>query len=1168
MSQIIRQNNLFSAEDWKTIYRSFSQANFTAYDFDTIRSAMLNYIQVNYPEDFNDYIQSSEFIAIIDLLSYLGQSLAFRTDLNARENFLDTAERRDSIIRLAKLINYKTRRNTPARGLLKLTKIRTTEPITDSDGADLSNTNISWNDPNNANWYDQWLTVCNTLFNTTNQFGNPTKSATIGSVASEIYATSSTSDQSVVKNFQTSVDGVSTSIDVVKVDIHPDNYFYERAPDSSEAFNLIYRNDNQGFNSVNTGFFVYFKEGTLQYQDHEFVNPLPNRQVDIDVSDINDTDVWVQKVGTMGTPLEKWTSVPALNGQNTIYNSLALATRNIYTVNSRNNDNITVQFSDGNFGNAPKGNFRIYFRKSSGKGQVLKANRIQNEEVSFNYQNSAGQTFTATMSLTLNYTVDNSSATETNTAIKNNAPQAFYSQDRMVNAEDYSIFPLTQSTTIQKIKAMNRTHIGHSRYLDVNDPTGTVKSVNVVGEDAIVYKSPDFTLTTEEVTGTVIDTSSYSYIIQNKLAPLLKKIQLQNFYFDDYKKSVETHHDSDQFEMDLTSVNRVLWKPYPTAGESETGYFYIGGNDAPSQAITVYNNPNSSDEKLGFIRPGTKLEFVNDYSSPTTVKWATVMSIKNDGSVITTDTTGSITLDTAITSGLKVRKVLPNLRSTLTISEESAIQSLMESGVNFGIGYHYRDTSTKTESWYTISEDYLDKTSDFSVQYNQQHGGFKVLGKDASWLVKATYIAPASSATTAKYEFTIRGLDYVFESFEDVRFFYYDDYKNIDTKTGKAIKDTIKILDINKDVTILSNPSSTTKLVDPITFSLSNAFVEQDGYVDTKKVKITNIDSDDDGMPDNPVAHENIISDSHFVFFVNYTDADGYTYYKLTTGVTQRNALTGNGLEFLTTDQQFYKDNVKLHNGTASKFTKRYGVDGSAIYKAYRGRAYSTSEPFYFQYKHTAPRSQRVDPSVSNVVELTILQTTYYTNVLNWFYSGKGVADLPVQPTSAELKNSLTELEKYKTIGDQIVYSPAKFKLLFGTTANTAYQATFRVVKIPGATFTDNQIKTEVINAINEYFDVSNWNFGDTFYFTELSAYVHAQLSSQISSVVIVPKDSESSFGNLFQIKADSNELFFSTAAVSDVEIVTSLTGANLRAGPGVSSGGSSGSGGGGGGGY
>ena len=123
MSQIVRQNNLFAAEDWKTIYRSFSQANFTAYDYDSIRSTMLNYISVNYPEDFNDYIQSSEFIAIIDLVAFLGQSIAFRTDLNSRENFLDTAERRDSIIRLAKLINYRSKRNVPARGILKITKV-------------------------------------------------------------------------------------------------------------------------------------------------------------------------------------------------------------------------------------------------------------------------------------------------------------------------------------------------------------------------------------------------------------------------------------------------------------------------------------------------------------------------------------------------------------------------------------------------------------------------------------------------------------------------------------------------------------------------------------------------------------------------------------------------------------------------------------------------------------------------------------------------------------------------------------------------------------------------------------------------------------------------------------------------------------------------------------
>ena len=150
MSQIQRQDNLFSAEDWKTIYRTFSQADFTAYDYDSIRDSMLNYIQTNYPEDFNDYIQSSEFIAIIDLLAYLGQSLAFRTDLNARENFFDTAERRESILRLAKLVNYQPKRNVAGRGLLKITRVRTTEPLTDSNGTELGNTDVNWNDPNNA----------------------------------------------------------------------------------------------------------------------------------------------------------------------------------------------------------------------------------------------------------------------------------------------------------------------------------------------------------------------------------------------------------------------------------------------------------------------------------------------------------------------------------------------------------------------------------------------------------------------------------------------------------------------------------------------------------------------------------------------------------------------------------------------------------------------------------------------------------------------------------------------------------------------------------------------------------------------------------------------------------------------------------------------------------
>ena len=97
-----RQNNLIVNQDWTKIYQSFRNADFQSYDFQTLRKTMIDYLKIYYPENFNDFIESSEYIALIDLIAYLGQSLAFRTDLNARENFIDTAERRDSVLKLAR----------------------------------------------------------------------------------------------------------------------------------------------------------------------------------------------------------------------------------------------------------------------------------------------------------------------------------------------------------------------------------------------------------------------------------------------------------------------------------------------------------------------------------------------------------------------------------------------------------------------------------------------------------------------------------------------------------------------------------------------------------------------------------------------------------------------------------------------------------------------------------------------------------------------------------------------------------------------------------------------------------------------------------------------------------------------------------------------------------
>jgi len=83
MSSTDRLNRLLLAEDWKRVYQSYKNAEFQSYDFDTLRRTMIQYLRDNYPEDFNDYIESSEYLALIDLIAFLGQNLSYRIDLNA-----------------------------------------------------------------------------------------------------------------------------------------------------------------------------------------------------------------------------------------------------------------------------------------------------------------------------------------------------------------------------------------------------------------------------------------------------------------------------------------------------------------------------------------------------------------------------------------------------------------------------------------------------------------------------------------------------------------------------------------------------------------------------------------------------------------------------------------------------------------------------------------------------------------------------------------------------------------------------------------------------------------------------------------------------------------------------------------------------------------------------
>ena len=90
-----------------------------------------------------------------------------------------------------------------------------------------------------------------------------------------------------------------------------------------------------------------------------------------------------------------------------------------------------------------------------------------------------------------------------------------------------------------------------------------------------------------------------------------------------------------------------------------------------------------------------------------------------------------------------------------------------------------------------------------------------------------------------------------------------------------------------------------------------------------------------------------------------------------------------------------------------------------------------------------------------------------------------------------------------------------------------------------------------MISAINEFFALDNWDFGDSFYYTELAAYIHNQLAPDLLTAVIVPNQSGQAFGSLFQINSAADEIFISGATVDDVSIITAL-GANQLAASGA----------------
>ncbi len=1116
MATTDRQNRLLVAEDWRKIYQAFQQADFKSYDFETLRRTMVSYLKENYPDDFNDFVESSEYIALIDLIAYISQALSFRVDLNARENFLETAERRNSVLRLARLINYNASRNKPATGLLKVEAISTTQDVLDSTGTNLANQNIIWNDSANSNYREQFTSILNAANQSGQLFGNPRESGTIGGVTTEVYTLSSNQFDLPIFKFTKPIGGTNRAFEIVPSSISGSDSIYESSPVPGTGITYSYRSDGSGDSSNNTGFFFLFKQGNMQNQEFNVSTSITNYVKPIETQNINDTDVWLYKLDQFGQLAESWTKVPSLAGNNAIYNSLSKAERNTFNVVTKTNDAIDFVFGDGNFSNIPLGNFRTYYRTSDNAKYAIQPADMQNIQLTVPYTDANGSQQSLTMSLSLKASVYNSAATESNDSIKEKAAQVYYSQNRMITAEDYQVVPLSASQEIVKVRSVNRSASGISRAKEIIDPTGAYSNVSTFAEDGILYREES----TQQFTFTFNNRSDIQSTIDLSVEARLKEAYARQFYYFKYStKDVST----------LTST----WNSTTTNTNTNTGYFTSGG------ALVLGDFATSN---LKFAKPGALVKFTSPdtrtFLNGTLVTagtedaedriWAKIGAVVGDGANGGTGDlesgVGPVTLNNIIPQGAVASAIIPNFTTSFSSTLETDLLDRIEAYEEFGLRY-----DVDSETWKVITSTNLSASAVFSLT---NAGSTTGTNADASWWFKFTN---DGNTYTVQY----RKLDYIFESEGQNKFHFDVEEKIYDYKTGKTVKDNVKILKTNSIV------STGNSIGYPITWQVVDTVTEADGFQDNRKVKVGFFDSDDDGVVDNPeifdIFIEPTVSEStKFVFFEKYTSYDNierFRPYAASNFIVTQNETDINLNSTTYTDEQLFyfydsaEDVIKKYSSTTNTLST------TTDYQARKGRS-----SIDFQYKHHAGQETRIDPSVSNIVDVYLLERTYDNLYRIWLQDG---GTKPTESTPDQLRiNYSGKLNPLKSLSDQIVYHPVKYKLLFGSNAEEELQATFKVVKNPKTNISDAVVKTRVIAAINEFFALDNWDFGDTFFFTELAAYIHNQLAPDLLTAVIVPNQSGQSFGSLFQLNSAADEIFISGATVDDVSIITAL-GAN-----------------------
>ena len=91
---------------------------YTSREFDTIKTELLKYAKINYPEKYQDFSEASFGSMVFDSVAYVGDMLSFYLDYQVNELFLDTATEYDNVIKLGAQLGYRYEGRPSSTGIL------------------------------------------------------------------------------------------------------------------------------------------------------------------------------------------------------------------------------------------------------------------------------------------------------------------------------------------------------------------------------------------------------------------------------------------------------------------------------------------------------------------------------------------------------------------------------------------------------------------------------------------------------------------------------------------------------------------------------------------------------------------------------------------------------------------------------------------------------------------------------------------------------------------------------------------------------------------------------------------------------------------------------------------------------------------------------------------